>query len=132
MPPDVTGRSQGQGEDLSSPSAARPDAPCRQPDCPKGSTPLDLVPTSREEAVEEAAGTLEGNRLLCLNSPATQLQRTPGSQESGRTEGGQVSAPDFKRADFNKQREKIGRIPRTEILKGKTFQEVWETEKWEN
>uniref|UniRef100_A0A2D4LRK9 Uncharacterized protein n=1 Tax=Micrurus spixii TaxID=129469 RepID=A0A2D4LRK9_9SAUR len=34
---------------------------------------------------------------------------------------------DFKRADFNKLRENLGKIPWMKILKGKTTQESWET-----
>ena len=44
----------------------------------------------------------------------------------------QTNLLDFKRADFHKLRDVIGRIPWMEILKGKTVQDAWETLKGRN
>uniref|UniRef100_A0A2D4ES36 Reverse transcriptase domain-containing protein n=1 Tax=Micrurus corallinus TaxID=54390 RepID=A0A2D4ES36_MICCO len=43
------------------------------------------------------------------------------------TEHNDTRVLDFKRADFNKLRENLEKIPWLKILKGKTTQESWET-----
>lgn len=43
------------------------------------------------------------------------------------TELSQTSVLEFKRADFNKIRDRLGWILWMEILEGKTLQDTWET-----
>lgn len=104
------------------------------PDCPKGSAPQDLRLTSREEVAEEAAGALEGDWLVGLDSPAARLRRDsgfpgiPALLHSGRSEGDQVSIPNFKRAKRKSSKDSRDRNPEGQNISGG----LGNSEKWEN
>jgi hypothetical protein len=80
---------------------------------------LDLILTNRDEMIDnvEATGTLGGSDHAILEFNILEAQAIEYTQ---------TRVLDFKRANFNKLRETLGRITWMRILKGKTTQEAWE------
>lgn len=85
----------------------------------RGSAILDLILTNKEEMVEEVrvAGTLG-----CSDHAIIEFYITKG----GRPEKTQTSRLDFRRADFDGLRRRVGSIHWLEVLKDRNVQEGWE------